>query len=302
MSERNTYNLPQGEPIRRELVRLFRELRKASMDAIRQAVPGVKAAPDHGALGGGMAPSIPSITWDHFWPGTLETAYRFVPLLEAIWDPAGRNLMARVGQDPELWSVEDPNLQKAITDSALALCEETLATTSRLLDDALHDTREALREGAPIRELTKRVNAVFDGAETWRARRIATSESSRAYHAAELESARSSGVVVGFEWLLSADACPLCQTVARRVPRVRLGERFAEIGDNATYKDIRHPPLHPGCQCSLLEIMSPAYGGPADVDFSPPLIQPKPEEQDTAATEGYEPIPHGQSPFGRWEG
>jgi hypothetical protein len=297
--EKNTYKLPQGEPIRREMVRVFREQRKQALEAINP-VKSLKA--DQDMMGGGMSPLVPEVDWDAFLLGPLEMSKRFVPHLSVIWDKAGANLLARVNEDPASWEVEDPNLQKKINDAAMAFCEATNATTTRQLNQALEDTRDALRTGASVETLTQRVMTIFDQAEKWRARRIATSEASRAYHAAELESAIESEVVAGFAWLASEDACPYCLTVARRVPAVRLGQPFAVMGNNPDYSIIQHPPLHPHCQCSLEEILFPEYGGPTDVAWGTTLEQPEPEEQDIEAAENYEPAGRGQGPFGVWEG
>jgi hypothetical protein len=290
--ERNTYKLPKGEAIRRELVKVFREQRRAIIAAVK-GQKGFKADRDEGfGIGGGV---VPAIDWDALILGPLKMAERFVPLLSTIWDAAGMSLLARVGEDPERWDVEDPNLQRQISEAALAFCEETNATTTQQLDEALAATRRELAIAGPVEDLTKRINAIFDGAETWRARRIATSEAARAYHAAELESAIESEVVAGFEWLLSGDACPLCLTVARRCPRVPLGQKFAVVGDHPVYAEIRFPPLHPQCQCSVKEILLPEYGGPRDVQWGQTLTQPQPEEQDINAFETYEPPGPGEA-------
>lgn len=214
-------------------------------------------------------------------PDTAGMAEAMTPLLEAIWDEAGSKFNAKIGLDPDAWTVVNPNTQEAIRTASLQFCESTNATTSLELADALAATRGALeagliQHGESLAELTRRINDIFQGAETWRARMIAASEASRAVHSAQEMAASDSGVVTGWKWLLSADACPLCQTVARRVPAVRLGQPFAIVGNNPVYSTIRHPPLHPGCQCALEEVL--------DIDhqpvWHPTLVDPKPEEQD----------------------
>ena len=104
---------------------------------------------------------------------------------------------------------------------------------------------------------------------------IAATEASRAVHAAELTADVESEVVAGLELLLSSDACALCRKIASECKRVRLGESFATIGDNPHYKHIKHPPIHPRCQCSLLEILKPEYGGPVDPKWGTTLDQPQ---------------------------
>jgi hypothetical protein len=287
-SEKNTYGLPRGDKIRRELRAWFGRQRKAVLHYI--ATGEIRTKDESG---GDLPPSIPD--FDAFGLGSLPMSERMVPLIGAIWDDAGQSFNARLGLDPDSFSVTNPNTKEAVEKATLEFCESTNATTHLELTEALQKTREAIAEGLIVRgdsvaDLTKRVNEIFSGAETWRARRIAATEASRAVHAAQEMSAIDSEVVTGWKWLLSADACPLCQTVARRVPAVRLGRPFAIIGDNPAYANISHPPLHPGCQCSLQEVL--------DIDPQPewaaPLIDPKPEEQDYA--EGEAPAPKQPKP------
>lgn len=254
MAEKNTFGLPQGEPIRRALVRAFRRQRAAVLDS----------------LGGkDLAGDLPRLTWlaPDWREETDRMAAEMTPILTAYWDASGRDLFATVGLDPENWRVVDPNVRKQIEGAAFEFCEATNATTSYSLMEARLNLARELTEGVVFGgdttdELTKRVKAVFRDAETWRARRIATTEAARAIHAAELESSRQSGVVLGLEWLLSADACPLCQAIAERVGSVRLGEPFATTSEHPSYGTVRYPPAHPHCQCSVTHVLKPEYGGP----------------------------------------
>jgi hypothetical protein len=133
-----------------------------------------------------------------------------------------------------------------------------------------------LETGDAIPLLRKRVQKVFGDAEEWRANRIATTESSRAYHASQLQAAIDSQVVAGWEWLKSANCCDLCDYVASQCPRVQLGQAFATgVGNHPEYSTVRYPPLHPHDRCSVIEILKAEYGGPKDVDYSETLIAPQ---------------------------
>ena len=228
------------------------------------------------------------------------------PLITATWDKAGRKFRSSIGLDPDQWKVINPHVKGKIQNATMAFCAETNATTSKLLNQALADLRAELvtgivDEGEGLIELTKRVERVFENAETWRARRIAATENSRARHEAELESAVESEVVAGFQWLLSEGACALCYHISDQVKQMPLGENFAVIGHNEHYKNIRTPPLHPGCRCSQLAILKPEYGGPAEPKWGKTAVQPKVEETDQAKAEeseskeqsgGYSKPPH----------
>jgi hypothetical protein len=238
-----------------------------------------------------MPPPLPVAwpDWHDYGLGALDVAQRVVPLLTLTWEQAAAKFAPRVGLDPDEWSVVNPHTEQAIWDAALAFAESTNATTSDELHDALERTRAALVEGVvehgeALPALTKRVNAIFEGAETWRARRIAWTETSRAVHAAQVEAARRSGVVTGWRWLASADACSLCLAIAARAPAVRLGDSFAVIGDNPTYAEIEHPPAHPHCNCTLVEILDTD----AQPDWSETLDQPEPATEEEQQRVGEE--------------
>lgn len=271
-AEANTYGLPRGEALRRELVAVFREQRRAVLGFLRT-----------GRKDSGGADGLPYHwpDWTDFRLGALKISERMTPLLKMTWSQAADKFAPRVGLDPNEWSVVNPHTERMIDDAALAFCQSTNETTSLQLDDALAKTREALKQGVvekgeSLFYLTKRVNKIFDGAETWRARRIAQTETSRAVHAAQEQAAIQSGVVKGWQWLLSSDACPICLAIGARARFVRLGQPFAVIGGNPVYSAIKFPPAHPHCNCTVLEILD---------DEAPPkwaetLDQPKPLESD----------------------
>ena len=265
----NTYGLPAGTEIKGQLLKWFR----AQLEAMLGTVPDIGAPlPTH----------FPPLA-DYDDP----MASAMTPILSMYWDAGGKQVLERIGLDPNVWQVVDPHTQAKIQAAAFAFCQSTNATTSKQLNVALAELRTELVEGIvqqgdSLKQLRKRVMKVFDHAEKWRAEKIAASEASRAVHAAELQSAEESGVVAGLEWLASADACPLCQMVAAEAHYVQLGHDFAHVGHNPHYSKVKHPPLHPSCQCSVLEVLKPEYGGPENVPWSTPLDQPKPKP-------GYEP-------------
>ena len=97
---------------------------------------------------------------------------------------------------------------------------------------------------------------------------------------AQEQAAIESGVVAGFEWILSDDACPMCQAQYTQCRRVRLGQPFAHTGGDPDYSTVRFPPLHPNDQCSVIEILLPEYGGPADPEWGETLSFPEAEEKE----------------------
>ena len=212
---------------------------------------------------------------------------RFTPLLAAIWESAADKFAFKVGLDPNKWSVINPHTEAMIQSAALDFCQSTNDSTSLKLNEALQKTKDELAEGTiqqgeNLEQITGRINQVFDKLDRKGARRIAQTEASRAVHAAQEQAAIASKVVTGWHWLASSDACPICLAIAARCPDVKLGQPFAVIGNNPTYKTIKFPPAPRTLQLRPEEIL--------DSDPQPKwhdtLDQPKPatdEEADAVA-------------------
>lgn len=274
-AEANTYGLPRGEPIRLALRAVFAEQRREILTHLDPsfAKSGRRVLRKDQQAFGPLPDIIPP-----FRLGALAMSERMTPLISTYWDEAGRAWRAVHDLDPDVWQVVNPYLKSKIEQAALAFCEATNNTTSLAIADALGITRQELiaglvDAGEALPKLVKRVNKVFDLASRWRARRIAAAEASRAVHAAQETAGREAGIVAGWEWLASSDACPLCLRIAADHRFVRAGEDFAVVGTNATYSHVRHPPAHPGCNCSMVEVLKPEYGGPSDPTWAAPLIQ-----------------------------
>jgi len=179
------------------------------------------------------------------------------PIIQMYYEDGGSGLNARLGLDKQ-FDVTNPRVADAIKRSTMKFCAETNKATSLELNDALDQLRKDLASGLLSREnttteLTKWVSAIFDKASKYRAETIAMSESSRALHAGQALAAKESGLQIKFKWLLSQDACPLCQEIAADNDKgVDAGELFAQVGDGP-YSDIPYPPAHPRCQCTITE-------------------------------------------------
>lgn len=117
--------------------------------------------------------------------------------------------------------------------------------------------------GESIRVLSRRVSAVFQEAERYRAVRIAQTEAIRALHRGQIDYAmekeKALDVTIGKQWLASADACPLCRQIARESQKkgpVTLTTSFYEHADAPDdYRDVPSPPAHPNCRCTITEVV-----------------------------------------------
>lgn len=108
---------------------------------------------------------------------------------------------------------------------------------------------EGLEQGEAMINLTRRVQSIF--VDPARAHMIAMSEASRAMHGGQLLAARDTGVVAGFQWLASSDACDLCLELDGK--EVALDTPFAVDVGRGPYSIVLHPPRHPHCMCTVVE-------------------------------------------------
>lgn len=131
---------------------------------------------------------------------------------------------------------------------------------------------KAIREGKEPHELAGEVRKIFSrSAKRSRADMIARTEMKRATEAGQIRAWRDEGVVAK-EWSAQDDACPFCQTMDGR--RTTLWGNFHKVGDTMKpsaevaerlgltstptmtfgYESVKHPPLHPNCNCVLIPI------------------------------------------------
>lgn len=119
-----------------------------------------------------------------------------------------------------------------------------------VVEVARNEIQEAIREGEGIPQMSSRLAEIF---APERALMIAQTESSRAYHQGQIETAIESDVVGGLQWLASSDACKKCKALQNKI--VPLGEPFEILNDGlGPYDIIDAPPRHPNCMCAALEV------------------------------------------------
>lgn len=167
-----------------------------------------------------------------------------------VASPAGKSLKMQGKAMPVITGAFD-----VIRREALDLLDQQLhdyaksvnETTGAKLDSAIAETVQTMQAENTIPALKSAVQGVFKDASDSRARMIAITESSRATHDGAILAAARSGVVKSFEFLASGDACPDCLPLNGKT--VTLEEAESEMGEY----DRQLPPVHPNCQCTLLE-------------------------------------------------
>ncbi len=131
---------------------------------------------------------------------------------------------------------------------------------------------EGIDKGESRNELRVRVEQVFGDASSYRAERIARTESVRAASQADLYAWKDSNIVVAKQWHTAiGDACPFCQSLNGKI--IGLNENFVELGETQTVETVTAdgkvvtqsrtekyeaqpaPPNHTNCRCVLLPIL-----------------------------------------------
>ena len=197
----------------------------------------------------------------------LQDAKLLKPAFEAYYDRGANAILGRIGYSPATpWNVHAPGVQEALERHAVRLCRDTAATTNLAVADAVQAVKERVGAGLVAEEYTRKtltdeIGKVFQGAERWRSQRIAVTEASMAIHDGEILAGKQSGVVEGYEPLVSADACEMCQQMAEAFPFVPMEEALAGLGQYAGLTGGRSlPPYHPNCACSQTERLTSEGG------------------------------------------
>lgn len=223
--------------------------------------------------------------------------------IEFRWDEAGKDFLASNGLDPEAWQVKNPEVARSIRSATLDFCAATNKTSHLRAEEAREAARQALLDGMDagdnLDQLRKRIRGIFH--DDARAERIARTESMRGHHAGQVAAGNASGVVAGWKWLASSDACPQCLALADKV--MAPDRAFAIVSDHPSYGAVKYPPLHPNCSCSIAPVIDEArlIGArrpepvqvPVPVPPATPAPKPKPARK-PRAPKWKEPILRGR--------
>ncbi len=194
--------------------------------------------------------------------------------LAELYDDYGgkvlKMLYAQSDVDPELmesFDVTNPEIEKFLSEYSMKFAKVINDETESMLRGRLS---EGIQEGESIADLTDRVQEVFKGMESWRAERIARTETIRATNRAADMSYKMSGVVSKKEWITAQDErlCEFCAAMDGTV--VEVGENFLDEEDDfegddggemtVSYEDVNGPPLHPNCRCCLVPVIEEEKG------------------------------------------
>ena len=158
-----------------------------------------------------------------------------------------------------------PDVLTAVTNRANLFSDSVINETRQALHQVIVDSINA---GDGIPQLEKKIRALYGNMSKARAIRIARTEMIWAQNEGAEKSYIQSGVVEFKEWWTAKDerVCPYCAEMHGK--RINLGENYFGLGQSLTilvggkaqtmvfnYENIRHPPLHPHCRCTLIPIV-----------------------------------------------
>lgn len=242
---RHGRDLPAGVRLRSILRRFFARL--------RHLPPGADYTAFAPALASAIEPDL-AILWRRGQRDHRRHRRQSANKAIQLGDDEPRRLIASLVREPLTGDV-----LVAVRHAAMEFAVSTLATLrmDRIDAEVTHQerTREAvetgLQSGRGLIESSAEVLEVFESPH--RAARIAATESSRAVHAGQLAEARASGVIAAKRWLASSDACELCEALNN--VEVPLDEPFYVDPRGGPYAVVMHPPRHPWCMCTFVEVL-----------------------------------------------
>jgi hypothetical protein len=213
-------------------------------------------------------------------------------LLKKIVVERGKEVMKELPVIGISFEQDYPEVDEWVDSHAYRFSFDMNEETERMLRDSM---MEGFNAGESMPKLADRVRAVFADMEAWRALRIARTETIRASNYGAETAYIKSGVVEYKEWLTAHDErlCEFCSYFNGRTYPVGgliwpKGEPLevitGEEGELTShimkmdYEDIKAPPLHPNCRCTLVPVVFEKYKEPPPKTRGPnkPKVEPPP--------------------------
>ncbi|GMV82123.1 MAG: hypothetical protein AMXMBFR7_33070 [Planctomycetota bacterium] len=222
------------------------------------------------------------------WAKELENAQRgFIPALAAHgWNLAGDEVIAAgkaksmrgdamgakavevPGYDDFIQRADWPNLEKWIKTTAESASATTAQRMLRVYEDAAAHYDQDKGRGRTPPEIARQLLSEGLVQSESRANMLAHTGSIWAYNEGATQRYADEGIAV-VEWLTAEDElrCPFCASM--NGVRIAVKDAFLEAGDTISLGDagvlkipkgkfgfdVRHPPLHPNCRCTLIPIV-----------------------------------------------
>lgn len=183
------------------------------------------------------------------------------PVINMMAEQQIKRTLIKVGADVSDYTVISHKLQPTIRKMVLEFADSTNRTTQLDIDEAYKRVKESISEGTEnandLESIRKEIAGIYSTATDSRTFMIANSETARAFAVSDQHAAVESGVVRGKTFLVSANACDICQKVAGKY-RDKVMPVDHEWFDNPYSKGLLG---HPNCKCSQLWILKEEYDG-----------------------------------------
>ncbi|HRF71749.1 MAG TPA: phage portal protein [Accumulibacter sp.] len=185
----------------------------------------------------------------------------FGPLMTDLLLEQGENIADKWGL---IWDVTSADARNFLASYTLKFADALQSTTKEGLRKLLS---QGQADGWSITKLTDEIKALYDGWDKTRAEAIARTETIRSSNAGA-EVAFAGAGIAQKEWFTAEDemVCPFCGEMHEQ--RQATAGTYYQVGDSMTvdvdgtqqtlrfdYEDVRYPPLHPNCRCTLLPVV-----------------------------------------------
>lgn len=180
-----------------------------------------------------------------------------LPILENLFEHQARSAGDEIGKPFDFTDTT----RAAVKAGVEKMAESYQKTTREVLTEKID---AGLQSGAPLADIAKTVEDIYEWSDNARAPMVAKTESFRAANDALKTAWKESGVVKTVKWYTaSKDPCPFCSSLDGKT--IGIDDNFFNAGDSLTamdadggehhmtmsYGDVGVPPLHPNCACFI---------------------------------------------------
>lgn len=174
-----------------------------------------------------------------------------LPVLETLYEQQGKSAGDEIGKPFDFTDATRLAVKSGVQKMAESYQQTTLDVLAEKID-------KGLQSGAPLSEISKSVEEIYEWSDNSRAPMVAKTESFRAANDALKTAWKQSGVVHTIKWGAMADACIFCAALDGKI--ISINDNFFDAGDSLTvenetmkldYSDVGSPPLHPRCMCFI---------------------------------------------------
>lgn len=191
----------------------------------------------------------------------LELYSEAYPCISMIAKQSIKKTLIKVKADAEDFTVISHKLKPTIRKMVLEFADSTNQTTALTIKEAYQKVKDTIGDGIEaadgLEAIRKEIGNIYTNAADHRTYAIANTETKRAFTTSAQAAAKESGTVKGKTFLVSANACDVCQKVAGKY-RDKVVPVDHAWGDEDSYTKGQIP-LHPLCKCDEIFVLKDEY-------------------------------------------